>query len=165
MPYHYEPTDLDQHETLLRLTQQYVNSAHDAMLRCADLAERFAEADARCRRVVANLSAAPGGGAGTKEDGYAALVDERDKLAREQAHAENRRTEVEQFIDRVDTDSVGKALLRERDVKHKRWEDIQRRLRQQGVWYSVRQLQRLHEKALDRAATQFYKEYFNPKEK
>lgn len=132
----------------------FLRSATAAKLEVSRRSRRIQILESQCTRITTAPRATAGGGGGRndREDLLAELADARDEedlaIRRE---LELYRT-VSLFIDHI-SDPISRFILRLRYLEGCTWTDAQRKLYQDGTYYSERHLRRLHGKALDEART------------
>ena len=130
----------------------FLRSATAAKLEVSRRSRRIQILESQCTRVTTALHPVAGGGGNDRETLLAELADARDEedlaIRRE---LEQYRT-VSLFIDHI-SDPISRFILRLRYLEGCTWTDAQRKLYQDGTYYSERHLRRLHGKALDEART------------
>ena len=130
----------------------FLRSATAAKLEVSRRSRRIQILESQCTRVTTALHPVAGGGGNDRETLLAELADARDEedlaIRRE---LEQYRT-VSLFIDHI-SDPISRFILRLRYLEGCTWTDAQRKLYQDGTYYSERHLRRLHSKALDEART------------
>ena len=80
------------------------------------------------------------------------LCDAREEALAAMEREQERLREIGAFIDRVEGADVLRIILRLRYLEYLNWAAVQRAMERVGLWYSERQILRLHEKALEAAA-------------
>ena len=137
--------------------REFLRSGLEARLEVRRHQRRTEELESRCTRLVAQMTGMPAGGGSGLEATWAALADERQEEQRlvqaelDQYHA------VERFIARLG-DPVCRTVLRLRYLEGLSWTQLQKRLYQDGLYYSERQIFRLHGAALQEARDLWPKE-------
>ena len=101
-------------------------------------------------RITSQLKDVPVGGGGDKEQLLAALADEDGEAMAMHARAQERRREIEAFIDTLPTPN-SRIILRYRYVELMQWDKLMMALRKSGIWYERSQIFRLHGVALKEA--------------
>ena len=101
-------------------------------------------------RITAQLKDVPVGGGGDKEQLLAALADEDGEAMAMHARAQQRRREIEEFIDTIPTPN-SRIILRYRYVELMPWEKLMMALQKSGIWYERSHIFRLHGIALKEA--------------
>ena len=128
----------------------FLRSATAAKLEVSRRSRRIQILESQCTRVTTALHPVAVGGGNDREVLLAELADARDEedlaIRRE---LEQYRT-VSLFIDHI-SDPISRFILRLRYLEGCTWTDAQRKLYQDGTYYSERHLRRLHNKALDEA--------------
>lgn len=128
----------------------FLRSATAAKLEVSRRTRRIQILESQCTRITTAPRPTTGGGRNDREDLLAELADARDEeelaIRRE---LEQYRT-VSLFIDNL-TDPISRFILRLRYLEGCTWSDAQRKLYQDGTYYSERHLRRLHKKALEEA--------------
>lgn len=126
-------------------------TVREARVEEARCRRRLQEIDAQCRSVTPSLSGMPHGGGGGHKDGpLAALADQRQLHDALLTAAVRQEMKVERFIARLSTDRY-RIILKLRYVDLLGWPRIQEQLEAQGLYYSDRQIYRLHGEALQEA--------------
>lgn len=129
----------------------FLGTAREARLEEARCRRRLQEIEAQCRNVTPSLSAMPHGGGDSHRDGpLAALADQRQLHEALLTAAIRQEMKVERFIARLEKDSH-RIILKLRYVDLMGWGRIQEQLEAQGLYYSDRQIYRLHGEALQEA--------------
>lgn len=130
----------------------FLRSATAAKLEVSRRSRRIQILESQCTRITTapRPTAGGGGGRNDRKELLAELADARDEesLAIRQ-ELEQYRT-VSCFIDHIQ-DPISRFILRLRYLEGCTWTDAQRKLYQDGTYYSERHLRRLHNKALDEA--------------
>lgn len=129
----------------------FLEGAKDAHIKSADLRERTRELDSKARRITANLNGMPRGGNADRDAVLAALAEARGRLLLDLAEEELRKTEIADFIDRVPTSAVGRAILRRRYLHYESWKGVRRWLAANQMSYSAQSVYRLHGEAISAA--------------
>ncbi len=125
-----------------------IQEAHFNVQRCQ---RRLLQMESQSESMTAKLSGAPGGSADVHKDGVlAALADQRTVLRELYAEAVRKETEVERFISLLEEDSH-RILLRLRYVDLLTWTEVQEAMKQSNIYYSERQIYRIHGEALQEA--------------
>lgn len=130
----------------------FLASAIEARIEYRRHQRRVKELDSRSNRLSANLTGMPGGGGEehSQEAMWSALADARSaELDAMQKHDRTEK-EVNAFIDSLST-PLYRSLLRLKYLDGLTWVQMTFALREAGVYYSVRQLQRHHGYALSEA--------------
>lgn len=141
----------------------FLEGARYASLKCADIRERAKSLESAVLRVTAKLDGMPAGGNADREQLLAALADSHGRLLQELTEEEQRRMEIEAFIDRVPTSAAGRAILRRRYVHYDSWKAIRRWLSAHERPYSAQSIYRIHGDAI-RAAHVLWNQEHTPKE-
>lgn len=131
----------------------FLESVREARVTLARCRWKLQQAKAQCDQITAqiNVSGVSGhGGDGHKDARWAALADLRDILEEQYNRALRAEIEVERFLSRVE-DSNQRAVLRMRYADCLPWTAVQERLQAGGIYYSERQIFRLHGEALQTA--------------
>lgn len=129
----------------------FLGTVREARLEEARCRRRLQEIDAQCRSVTSPLSAMPHGGGDSHKDGpLAALADQRRLHEALLTAAVRQEMKVERFIAQLGTDRH-RIVLKLRYVDLLGWTRIQEQLEAQGLYYSDRQIYRLHGEALQEA--------------
>lgn len=128
--------------------RDFLNSARAARFYMNRAAEEIRNAEALCEQITAQISGAPGGGGDVHKDGaWAALADHRRALEAQHCIMEQQKLEIERFINDI-SDWRQQIVLRSRYVDMLRWPKIRERLSDYKLYYSERQLFRIHREAL-----------------
>ena len=133
----------------------FLEGARDAHLKCADIRERIRGLESSVQRITAKLDGMPKNGGADRNALLAALADAHDRLLMDAADEEQRKTEIADFIDRVPTGAVGRAILRRRYLHYESWKGVRRWLAAHQMSYSAQSVYRIHGEAL-RAARQLW---------
>lgn len=112
--------------------------------RCKQKAD---ELEAKCSRLTAQINAMPGGGGPDQNDLLAAYADARTKELEAAKEAEEQRERVKALIARIDK-PLYREILTLRYLSYHSWNDVRKRLRKAGYYYSERNLFYLHRQAL-----------------
>ena len=112
--------------------------------------QRARELEERCKRVTAAFSDMPRGGTADRGELLAMWADARTEEVKAVRRAEEQRSRVEKLLAGIE-DPVGREILMLRYVFHCSWREVQRRLEQEGNYYSERHLYRLHDGAIEEA--------------
>ena len=129
--------------------REFLRSGLEARLEVRRHQRRTEELESRCTRLVAQMTGMPAGGGSGLEATWAALADERQEQRLVQAELDQYHA-VERFIARLG-DPVCRTVLRLRYLEGLSWTQLQKRLYQDGLYYSERQIFRLHGAALQEA--------------
>jgi hypothetical protein len=113
---------------------------------------RIRELENAATRITTAWKEAPGGGGDVHRDGtLAALADQRQKLLEQEVRYAEQMMAVTEFISRVDH-STYQAILTLRYVQQLPWPALTEALKKDfGIYYSERQVTRLHGRALAEA--------------
>lgn len=113
---------------------------------------KLQELDAQCKSMAARMTGMPGGNSSDSHHDalWAALADQRSVYCEKQRAAESRVAEVERFISGL-PDATHRALLTLRYADVLSWPRVRWELENCGIYYSERQLYRLHGEALQAA--------------
>ena len=130
--------------------REFLRSGLEARLEVRRHQRRTAELESRCARLVAQMTGMPAGGGAGLEATWAALADERQEEQRLVEEELRKYHEVERFIARL-SDPARRTILRLRYLEGLSWTQIHRRVCQEGLYYSERQIFRLHGAALKEA--------------
>ena len=140
----------------------FLDSVREARFNEARCRRKLQEMDAQCRSITAQMTGMPGGGSADphKDGAWAALADQAALLRElyDQAallrelydQAVRRETDVERFISRLEKDTH-RILLRLKYVDLLTWNCVQERMQENGIYYSERQIYRIHGEALQEA--------------
>lgn len=132
--------------------RRFLESALSAELEARRRKERADELERKAERLTAQLSAAPRGGGSDHQEMLAILADARTLELEAMREAEKQRKRVETFIARIES-PVQRAILVYRYLSFCGWRTVQKKLREAGLYYSDRQITRLHGAALGSART------------
>lgn len=128
----------------------FLESATEAKLEARRRSRRVAQLESQCTRTTQRMSGMPSGGSGGAEAMWIALAEERaqeyEAIQKELA----RHHEVEAFIGRLEC-LEQKAVLRLRYLEGFNWVKVQQQLYRDGIFYSERQIYRIHGQALQAA--------------
>lgn len=127
--------------------REFLDSARFARAEFNRLSQRVKQLEAQCTSITAALSATPGGGGNDAERMWAALADESARLYPQLREAQEREHEVENFINKLE-DPAHRLILKLRYLDTLSWPNVNRQLSCGGVFYSDRQIYRLHGDAL-----------------
>ena len=128
--------------------REFLNSVRYARIEYNRLSERIKALESRCMSITASLNSAPGGGNADAEELWAALADESAKLYPQLRQAREVEREVDRFIDTL-PDPAHRLVLKLRYIDVLSWEDVIQRMTQGGLFYSARQVYRIHGEALE----------------
>ena len=129
----------------------FLSSVWEARFDMDRASREIALAEAECQRVTAQITGAPGGGGDRHKDAaWAALADFRALLEEQHRLALERKAAVERFILQL-PDPKHRAVLRLRYVDTLRWPVVLERLHDYDLYYSERQMHRIHGAALTAA--------------
>lgn len=127
-----------------------VRTSRAAALRCA---RRMWELRTQVESITAPLNSSPVSNGGKDVHGdarLAALTDLQDRLIAASDDWLRRVKEAEDFVDRIENVEY-RILLQLRYIDCNRWDDVQGRMALSGLYYSDRQMFRLHGRALQAA--------------
>lgn len=130
--------------------REFLDSVRYARLEYHRLSEKVKLLETQCEHITATLKATPGGGSADTEKIWAALADESGRLYRQLRAVLERTGEVEDFIEKL-PDPRHRLILKLRYLDSMRWPEVNRHMSQGGVYYSDRQMFRLHGEALNSA--------------
>lgn len=131
----------------------FLNSVWEARFYMDRASLEIARAEAECQRITAQITGAPGGGGDRHKDAaWAALADHRAILEEQHRQALERKAAVERFVAQL-PDPKHRTVLRLRYVDTLRWPVVLNRLHEYELYYSERQLYRIHGEALNAART------------
>ena len=122
------------------------------------LTEKIRTMETQAMNITATLSATPGGGDGDAQRLWTALADETAKLKDKLTAVLELEHEVEAFVDRIE-DPMYRMILKLRYVDCLSWPHVLELLCRGGVYYSERQMFRLHGEALEQARRQWIIEH------
>ena len=130
----------------------FLDSVREARFNEARCRRKLQEMDAQCRSMTAQMTGMPGGGSADphKDGAWAALADQAALLQELYDQAVRRETDVERFISKLEKDTH-RILLRLKYVDLLTWTCVQERMRENGIYYSERQIYRIHGEALQEA--------------
>lgn len=141
----------EQTETKRDPAREFLCTVKEARFNTQRCLCRIKEAEAECGRITAQCSGLPGGGGDLHKDGpWAALADLRSLLLDNYREALRQEIEVEKFIALLRKDSH-RIILRLRYVDCLRWPGVLKELEKKDLYYSERQVYRLHGEALHEA--------------
>ena len=139
--------------------RKFLSSAWEARVEYNRLTEKIRTMEAQAMNTTATLSAAPGGGGiSDTQRLWAALADETAKLKDKLSAALEREHEVEAFVERID-DPMYRMILKLRYVDCLSWPRVMELLSRGGIYYSQRNITRLHGEALEQARRQWIIEH------
>lgn len=127
-----------------------MRSASEARLDARRHQRRVQELESQCARRTAAPSGTPGGGEHGLEELWALLADARDEEVQAIRSARAREGEVNAFIQSLPI-SLHRTILRLKYLECMSWTRLQFALCDEGVYYSDRQLRRIHGAALESA--------------
>lgn len=132
--------------------KELLYSVQEARFNAQRCQRRLSEMEAQSQNITARMDVSPsGGGADPHKDSvWAALADQRELLRNMYAEAIRRESEVERFISGLE-EGVHRVLLRLRYVDCLTWPAVQEQMEKNGIYYSERQIYRLHGEALQAA--------------
>ena len=138
--------------------KDFLYSVRESRFNVCRCQRRLAQMEAQSQSVTTRMDASPGGGGGDphRDSVLAALSDQRDLLRGMYAEAIRKESDVERFISGL-SDSAHRVLLRLRYVDGLTWPQVQGEMEQSGIYYSERQIYRIHGDALQ-AARQLWTE-------
>ena len=144
--------------------RSFLESVQDAKFEQGRCYRKYIELDAKCRSITGQMSGMPGGSGGDKhKDGLlAALADQGTEYLRRYREAEEQAKAVEDFINRLQ-DTRHRAVLLLRYVDQLRWPQVVDELEKHGIYYTERQVFRIHGDALQ-AARQLWATLYPPEE-
>lgn len=130
--------------------REFLDSAREATLELARHKRQLHMLKDSCQRMTTSYSGIPGSGYADSRDAQLALLadaieDETKSLARQR----RKLREVAAFIDLIDAPDMCRSVLRLRYLEFRRWSEVGRALEQVGVFYSERQIMRLHAKGME----------------
>lgn len=132
--------------------KEFLLSAREAALELARRRERVKQLEWRCQRLSAGSFGSRSSGNYDSGDAVLALLaDARDEEVRAMVREQEKLRQVTAFIERVDG-GVLRMVLRLRYLELLPWLQVQKAMNKAGVWYSERQVMRLHARALAAAA-------------
>jgi len=137
----------------------FLEGAKEAYLKSADLRERVRSLDLAAKRITTNLDGMPKSGNADRERLLIALADARERLILDIADEEQKKTEISDFIDRVQTSAAGRAILRRRYLHYNSWRGVRKWLEQHQMSYSAQSVYRLHGEALTAARVLWNREH------
>ena len=140
---------MDNRQDPVRAFLESVKEARFEQHRCH---RKMLELDAQCQSITAQMSGMPGGGSGDKHRDalWAALSDQREAYRDKYLLAKKREQEVEKFISGL-PNPVHRAVLSLHYVDLMTWPYVTKELERCGIYYSERQIFRLHGDALQAA--------------
>lgn len=132
--------------------RRYLESYRAARFEVVRLRRKLTEIRARCESITRELNGMPGGGGGDKhQDGtLVAYADLAKSYEVRFCEAEKLAKEIEEFVNNI-PDPTLRMILWLRYVDLLPWSRVQEELATAGVWYSERQITRLHGLALQSA--------------
>ncbi len=129
----------------------FLHSAKEAKLDVRRHRRRVALLRSQCEQISSRMTATPNGGTDHgKEELWAALSDAKTEETGLVKKALGQHRAVETFIDGL-PDPRYRSILRLRYLEGLGWTRLQFALREEGIYYSERQLRRLHAAALTAA--------------
>lgn len=140
-------------ETKRDPTRAFLETVRDARLTLARCRRKLQQAEDQCGQITAkiDMTGVSGHNSGAQKDGqWAALADLRELLAEQYSRALRSEVEVERFLSKIE-DPNQRVILRMRYADCMRWPEVQEKLQEDGVYYSERQIFRLHGEALQTA--------------
>lgn len=136
-----------------KAVRAYLLSAREAGAELLRHRGRVQQLELRCRKVTGGGFGGVGGGAYGSADGLLALLcDAREEEVRAMEREREKLRELGAWIDRVEGADVLRMILRLRYLEYLSWSAVRQAMEKAGVWYSERQIMRLHDKALEAAA-------------
>lgn len=139
--------------------REFLNSAKEAHYNAARCSKRLKEMETRCEQITTRMSGMPSGGGDRHGDGvWAALADLKSLWVTMYGEAVEKEKALEEFITRLD-DMDHRMILRLRYVDRLLWPEVQRQMEIFGVFYSERQMYRLHKDALKEARNLWLREH------
>lgn len=137
--------------TLHDPARAFLESVKEARFNEARCMEKIAIAEARCTQVTAQITGVPGGGSDLhKDNARVVLSDLRASLFELYRESVRREVEVDAFIASLEQD-LHRMVLRLKYVDLLHWPQVQLKLEEKGIYYSERQIYRLHGEALQAA--------------
>lgn len=130
--------------------REFLNSVRYARIEYNRLTGRIKALESRCMSITASMSAMPNGGCADAQALWAALADESAKLYPKLLYAQEVEREVDKFIDTL-PDPAHRLVLKLRYIDVLGWESVIQRMKQGGLFYSDRQVYRIHGEALEAA--------------
>ena len=130
--------------------RQFLESAQFCDSEVQECKQKADELEAKCSRLTAQINAMPGGGGSDQNDLLAAYADARTKELEAAKEAEEQRERVKALIARINK-PLYREILTLRYLSYHSWNDVRKRLRKAGYYYSERNLYYLHERALEEA--------------
>ena len=128
--------------------RDFLNSVRYTRIEYNRLSDRIKALETQCMSITATLSAVPGGGNADAERLWAALADESAKLYPKLREIQQCEREVEQFISKL-PDSAHRIVLKLRYLDGLSWEHVIGQMTRGGLYYSDRQIYRIHGEALE----------------
>lgn len=132
--------------------REFLNSVREAHFDRDRCLRKLQQTASQCVSLTAQVSGIPGGHGGDshKDGAWAALADQRSQLEELYERAVRQEMEVESFISQLGQD-VHRIILRLRYVDMLPWPAVQKRLEKNNIFYSDRQIYRIHGEALQEA--------------
>lgn len=140
----------------------FLESVREARFNMDRASRELRKEEARCEQITAQLSGDHGGNGDPHKDGaWAVLADRRTQLEECYAEAERRAVAVEEFVKQIPA-ANHRILLRLRYIDLLHWPEVRKRLGDYKLYYSERQIFRLHGDALE-AARKLWAEIYDGK--
>lgn len=130
--------------------REFLESAKWARARAARLSYKIEQLTTQVEHITPSYSGMPGGGSTDVSSAWTALAQLRDEYVKELAKAEQREKDVADFVDSLRSPE-SREILHLRYCQGMRWPDVIEHLNIGGLYYSDRQVYRLHGKALNEA--------------
>ena len=128
--------------------REFLNSVRYARIEYNRLSERIKALESRCMSITASLNSAPGGGNADAEELWAALSENTSEDRPEGKEGRSRWRPEHRKKDTL-PDPAHRLVLKLRYIDVLSWEDVIQRMTQGGLFYSARQVYRIHGEALE----------------
>jgi len=130
--------------------REFLESAKDAHAKAARLSRKVKRLEAQVERITPAYTGMPRGGGGDVAAAWTALAQLRSDYLREKVEAERLEKAVADFISTLRV-AEHREVLYLRYCEQLRWQDIPKRMKGDGFYYSDRQIYRIHGRALNEA--------------
>lgn len=130
--------------------REFLESAKWARVKSSRLARKIAQLTSQVERITPSYSGMPSGGGGDVLAAWTSLAQIKEEYLEAMARAERREKEVSEFVDSLPSPEC-REILQLRYCLGLRWPEVIEQLKGSGLYYSERNVYRMHGKALNEA--------------